>query len=198
MKRVGLSLLAVLALALIVCGNALAQVPPGDNSYYFVAYYSNNVSSAPDATLRLINDGDQGTTLYAGIFVFDDSQELQECGYCPVTADGLLSEDVKTELTSNTLTGRIPSRGVIKVLSLEFIDVGGGEGYGAVTGLRGWATHIQRASPTSGSYTTTEAAIADSNLSDSEFSGLITLCSYAQTLGSGQGVISCTPEDHDF
>jgi hypothetical protein len=196
MKRVGLSLFAVLALALILSSSALAQLPPGDSSYYFVTYYSNNVSGAPDATLRLINDGDQGSTIYAGIFVFDDSQELQECGYCPITPDGVLSEDVKTELTSNTLTGRTPSRGVIKVISLVYVSVGGGEGVGAVAGLHGWATHIQRATPTSGAYATTEAPLADSNLS--ELLTLPTLCSYAQQLGSGQAVITCTLEDHDF
>jgi hypothetical protein len=198
MKKVGLFLLAALTFALTFSASALAQAAPGDASYYFVTYYSNNVSGAPDATLRFINDGDQSATLYAGIFVFDDSQELQECGYCPITADGLLSEDVKTQLTSNTLTGKVPARGVIKILSLEYIDVGGGVGLGPVTGLRGWATHIERATPTSGAYATTEAPVADSNLSEGEFPGLLTLCSYEQTLGSGQGVISCTAEDHDF
>jgi hypothetical protein len=198
MKKVGLFLLAALTLALVLSASAFAQVAPGDGSYYFVTYFSNNVSGAPDATLRFINDGDQGATLYAGIFVFDDSQELQECGYCPITADGLLSEDVKTQLTRNTLTGKVPARGVIKVLSLEYVDVGGGVGLGTVAGLRGWATHIERATPTSGAYTTTEAPVADSNLSEHEFPGLITLCAYAQNIGSGQAVITCTPEDHDF
>jgi hypothetical protein len=196
MKRESLLVLAIMCIALMFSGNALAQIPPGDGSYYFVTYFSNNVSGAPDATLRLINDGDQGSNLYAGIFVFDDSQELQECGYCPITPDGILSEDVKTELTNNTVTGRFPSRGVIKIMSLLISYVGGGEGIGSVAGLRGWATHIQATGKTT--YATTEAPLADSNLSEDEFSGLITLCSYAQTLGSGQGSITCTSEDHDF
>jgi hypothetical protein len=186
MKRVGLFVLAVGAIALILSGSALAQ---GDNSIYFVTYYANNVSGAPDATLRIINDGDHGE-LFAGIYVFDDSQELQECGYCNISPDGLLSEDVKTQLTSNTLTSRVPSRGVIKVISFA--------GGGPLTGLRGWATHIERATPTSGAYATTEALLADSNLSFGEFDSLYTLCEYVQTLGSGQGTITCTPEDNDF
>jgi hypothetical protein len=184
MKRLGWFLCAVVAIALIFSGSALAQ---GDASIYFVTYFSNNVSGAPDATVRIINDGDENDTLYPFFFVLDDSQELQACGYCEISPDGLLSEDVKTELTNNTVTGRIPSRGVIKVF--EFYQE---------PGLHGWATHIERATPTSGAYATTEAPLADSNLSFEEWESLLNLCYYAQQLGSGQGTITCTPEDHDF
>lgn len=192
MKRVGLFMFAVVAIALMFSGNALAQ---GDNSVYFVTYYANNVSGAPDGTVRFINDGDTGGTLYANIYVFDDSQELQACGSCGITPDGLLSEDVKTQLTDNPLTGRVPTRGVIKVVS----DADGNPtSLAPTTGLRGWATHIQRATPTSGAYATTETPVADSNLSSGEQSLLQSLCYYAGLLGSGQGTVSCTPEDHDF
>jgi len=183
MKRVGVFL--ILAMALIVPGSAMAQ-NMGDSSYYFVTYYSNNISGAPDATLRLINDGDSGD-LGAWIFVFDDSQEMQACGACAISADGLLSEDVKTELTNNTLTGKVPSRGVIKLVS-----------YDGDPGIHGWATHIERATPTSGAYSTTEAPLADSNLSGGEYTLLLDLCEYLLNLGSGQGTITCTPEDHEF
>jgi len=190
MKRVGLFMLALVAIALIFSGNALAQ---GDRSYYFVTYYSNNVSGAPDGVVRLVNDGYTGGGLYAFIFVFDDSQELQECGACWISPDGVLSEDVKTELTSNPLTGRVPTRGVIKVVSYEIED-----GDPVSAGLHGFATHIQRATPTSGAYATTEVPMADSNLTTTEYNSLINLCEYALELGSGQGQITCTPEDHDF
>jgi hypothetical protein len=113
MNRAGWFLCVVVASALIFSGSALAQ---GDASYYFVTYFSNNVSGAPDATVRITNDGYDGYTLYPFFSVFDDSQELQACGYCAISPDGLLSEDVKTELTNNPLTGKIPSRGV-RVLS---------------------------------------------------------------------------------
>ena len=52
MKRVGLLVLAMLAVALL-CSSAMAQ----DADKYFVTYYSNNVAAAPDATIRVINDG---------------------------------------------------------------------------------------------------------------------------------------------
>jgi hypothetical protein len=201
MKTAGFSLLAALALALMFSGSALGQNtavnPPGDPSYYFVTYYSNNVSGAPDATLRLINDGDQGQNLVAGIYVFDDSEEMEACGYCPITPDGILSEDVKTELTNNTLTpGGPPSRGVIKVLSLLYINVGGGVGYGTSAGIHGWASHVQSAGASK--YALTETPLADSNLSPGEFENLPYICGVAQQLGSGRATITCTAEDHDF
>jgi len=202
MKRLGLFLAAAVALALMLSGSALAQPAPGDYSFYFVTYYSNNVSGAPDATVRFINDGsgyyleDPGITLYAAFYVFDDSQELQACGACAITPDGLLSEDVKTELTNNPLTGRVPSRGVIKVMSSSY---GPYADYVITSsGLRGWATHIERATATSGAYATTETPVADSNFTESEGLTLVNLCYYAEQLGSGQGTITCTPEDHDF
>jgi len=191
MKKLGLFLLATAALALLFSGSALAQ---GDLSYYFVTYYSNNVSGAPDATVRIINDGDTGGNLYAAFFVFDDSQEMQACGVCTITPDGLLSEDVKTQLANNTLTGKVPSRGVIKVFAFDFVL------FAPVpaAGLHGWATHIERATPTSGVYATTEAPLADSNLSEGEGTALFNLCNYLLELGSGQGTVTCTPEDSDF
>jgi hypothetical protein len=198
MKKLGLCILAMAAFALMLSGTAFAQ---GDNSYYFVTYYSNNVSGAPDGTVRFINDGDTSGSLYAAFFVFDDSQELSECGACPVSADGLLSEDVKTELTGNPLTGHSPARGVIKVISSSTpFDVSGAGpgGLTATPGLRGWATHIQRATPTSGSYATTETPVADSNLGAPELTLLEDLCYFEVILGSGQGTITCTAEDKDF
>ena len=108
MKKLGLLLLPILAVTLMLGGNAFAQPAPGDGSYYFVTYYSNaNTSGAPDGTLRIINDGDQATaapegvengTLWAAIYTFDDSQEMQTCCACLITSNGLLSESVNKEL----------------------------------------------------------------------------------------------------
>ena len=71
MKRFGFLLFP--AIALMLGGSALAQ-KVGDNSLYFVTYYSNaNTAGAPDQTVRLINDGDTGGTLWASFYVFDDS-----------------------------------------------------------------------------------------------------------------------------
>jgi hypothetical protein len=196
MKRVGLLLFPMLAIALlmgIASGTAVAQAvtTTGDNSTYFVAYYANNVAAAPDATVRFINDGDTGGNLWADFYVFDDSQELTECCACQITPDGLLSEDVKTELTANPLTGKVPSRGVIKVISSSTSDP---TNVVPTPGLRGWATFIQ--APTKTTYAITETTFADSNLVTSERNLLQNLCYYSALL-SGLPC-TCTPEDHDF
>src|ERR1035437_8532814 len=127
MKKLGLLLLPILAITLMLGGNAFAQ-NVGDSSYYFVTYFSNaKISGAPDGTLRVIIDGDEATVAREGvengprwgaIYVCDDSQELRSCCACVVTSDGLLSESVNKELTANEFTGRGEmSRGVIKVVS---------------------------------------------------------------------------------
>lgn len=159
---------------------------------YFVTYYSNaNTTGAPDATVRAVNDGDEGSDLYAAIYVFNDSEELQECCACKVTPDGLLSESVDKNLTANPLTGLKPTRGVIKIVSSLSPDP---TNIMPATGLRAWATHIQQ---TSGSaYALTEAPVSKANLSQAEASQLQSLCYYdAQLSGSA---CTCTPEDHDF
>jgi hypothetical protein len=187
MKKLGFLMLTI---ALMLGGTALAQ-GVGDNSVYFTTYYSNaNTAAAPDATVRIINDGDTGGNLYAAIYVFDDSQELQECCACQITADGLLSESVNKNLTANALTGRIPTRGVIKVISSASSDP---TATVPTAGLREWATHIQKL--TSG-YAVTETKAADSNLVAGEQTLLQELC-YFDALLSGLPC-SCTPEDHDF
>ena len=210
MKKLGFSLL-LLAIALMLGGNAFAQ---GDNSVYFTTYYSNNSSASgvPDATLRIVNDGDTVSatndgSLWASIYVFDDSQEWTECCSCFVSADGLLSESVKNQLTQSPITGLKPSRGVIKVISSSTeSDVNTNFAPNTPTaGLRGWATHIQSVAnkfvpPTGGvgpaPYSQTETRLADSNLGAGEQSMLELLCRFDKLL-SGKPC-TCTPEDYDF
>ena len=207
MKKLGI-VLFMLALALMLGGNALAQTA-GDNSVYFVSYFSNaNTAGAPDATVRAINDGDQATTAFEGIengplwaafYIFDDSEELQSCCACLVTSDGIVSESVNKQLTVNEITGRAErTRGVIKVVSSSTNDPTNPI---ATPGLRVWATHVQATTnlPTQkGPFFVTETQAADANLGKIELSNLATSCSYGLTLGSGYGLCGCTLEDHDF
>jgi hypothetical protein len=223
MKKLGLLLLPILAITLILGGNAFAQ-NVGDSSYFFVTYYSNaNTSGAPDGTLRIVNDGAEETgpasegpyngTLWAAIYVFDDSQEMRSCCACSITSNGLLSESVNKELTSNEFSGRGQiQRGVIKVVSSSNNNP---YGPAPLTGLRGWMTHIQATTngipvypatcigdcaldTSKGPWFVTETALADSNLSATELGNLGGLCSYGINIGSGFGACPCTPEDYDF
>ena len=196
MKKVVCTILSILAIALVlgvVSGTAVAQ----DNSTYAVTYYSNaNTTGAPDATVRVINDGDTGGTLCAAFYVFDDSQEMQECCSCPVTADGLISEGVNRYLLGNSLTSFVNHRGVIKVVSTAPNSGVCDPTKGAATaGIRGWATHIQRA--TSG-FAITETELHDANLASAELAGLQQFCSFEIILGSGRGTCFCGLEDQAF
>jgi len=233
MKKLVLLLLPLLAITLMLGGNAFAQLSPGgnvgDDSIYFVTYFSNaNTAGAPDATLRIVNDGDftgcvatagdkdcvdPSLALYADIYVFDDSQEMRSCCACFVSADGLLSESVNKELTSNEFTGRGEmTRGVIKVISSDNPNPATPAPDTPEPGLRGWMTHVQATTTTfpapgpgnpvnvveKGPWFVTEDPLADSNLSETELSNLGTLCSYGLTIGSGYGYCPCTLEDYDF
>jgi len=199
MRTLGLSLFSVLALALICGGTASAQ-NVGDNSVYFTTYYSNaNTPGAQDQTVRLINDGDTGASLWASFYVFDDNEELQECCSCEVTPDGLTSESVNHNLTANSLTRKLNVRGLIKVIS-SCVAAGGPTNYTnkPTPGLRVWSTHTERASPTAGAFYVTESPAADSNLGSSEETLVEELCFYLNLLGGTQGPCSCTAKDTDF
>ena len=197
MKKLGLLLLTV---TLILGGMAVAQ----DNSVFFTTYYSNaNTSGAPDATVRIVNDGNTDGNLYADIYVLDDSQELQECCGCVVSKDGLLSESVDSNLTANSLTAKTNTRGVIKIFSDA--NPTGWAAVGAVSskaGLRVSATHVQAAY--GGTYALTETNGNDANLGSVEKALLPEECGFIvgtedeAGLGSGRGTCSCTPEDWDF
>ena len=196
MKKLGFMLLLA-CIAMMLGGTALAQ----DIDSYLVAYYSNaNTANAPDATLRIINDGATENNLYADIYVFDDSEELQECCSCVITPDGLLSESVDKNLTANPLTGIKPTRGVIKVIASSQTVPGAAAAPPAIPGvvvpsrgLHGWATTIQKL--TSG-FAVTEGELADAILSPYEQSLLQELCYFDAAL-SGKAC-TCTAEDNDF
>jgi hypothetical protein len=177
----------ILALA-VFAGIAQAQSP------YRVDYFANaNTAGAPDATLRLDNDGSAaGANLCADIFVFDAYEELSECCACLETPDGLRTLSVNLDLTANPLTGSILSGGIIKVVAAA---TNGGvcpvpTHITTVTGaeIQGWATHIQNSN-----FSVTETASQVSNLSAAEESKLAKQCGAIVAVGSGSGICSCPP-----
>jgi hypothetical protein len=211
MKKLGI----VLSLALVtvlLAGNSLAQ-NVGDKSVYFTTYYTNaNIAGAPDSTLRIVNDGSASTAevegqpngkLWASIYVFDDSQELQECCNCFISADGLLSESVNKELLANPLTGKVNHVGVIKVIGSKGNDPTNNT---PAPGLKGnYSYDIATNVVTDGkvkkavnAYLAIEHPLADSNLVSAEQASMQNSCSFAITLGSGAGTCTCTPEGNDF
>jgi hypothetical protein len=203
MRGFGLLPLPVLTVALVLSGTVFAQ-SVGDNSVYFVSYFANEKPDAiKDQTVRIINDGDIGADMFATFYIYDDSQEMQECCSCRVSPDGLLSESVRNNLTNNPLTGIRVSRGAIKIVSSAVEADGPNFTNSTMPGLRGWATHMQSDANQypygPPEYSQTETALADANLSPSDGPMQEMLCHFIHLLGGGhQGVCSCTPEDADF
>jgi len=183
-----------MAAALILALGSTAAV--AQDNIFALSYFSNaHVTNAPDGVLRVVNDGTLSDAspagdLCASIYVFDSKEELNECCSCRVTPNGILSLSVNTNLTSNTLTGKSPTRGVIKVVSSK---LSGGTCDARVvapqTGIRGWITHVQRGTTT---YSLTEEELLDSTYGSSESADLAEDCTVLVELGTGQGVCSCT------
>jgi hypothetical protein len=214
MKKFGI-VVSLALVTMLLAGSALAQ-NVGDKSVYFTTFYANaNIAGAPDSTLRIVNDGSASTAevegqpngnLWASIYVFDDSQEMQECCSCFISADGLLSESVNNELLANPLTGKVNHVGVIKVIGNKGSDPTSNT---PAPGLKGnfsydIAANTQTAdtknvvSKAVNAYLMLEHPLADSNLVSAEQTALQDSCSFTMTLGSGAGVCTCTPEDNDF
>ena len=192
------------ALAVVLVASAAAQ------DIYQLNYYSNrNNTAGLDQTTRLINPGTIGTpiganegALCANIYVFDSTQEMQECCSCPITANGILSESLIANLTQNPLTGLpAPNSGVIKVVStpaaagLRCGQETNLVAAGVTPGLLGWQTHVQQ--PSTGTFVVTEDGFKRSDLNftgdpktgEGDFLGQA--CSFVQYLGTGKGRCTC-------
>jgi len=153
-------------------------------------YFSNaNTSSAPDATVRLVNAGTTYATLCEDIFVFDPNEEMSECCSCPVTPNDLRKLSVNGDLTSNPLTGTTLTSGSITMVSAA---TSGGScptptsGISPKATVRPWVTHIQDSK-----FAITESWSPEATLGTGELNALEAQC-YAIVLdGSGKGICTC-------
>jgi hypothetical protein len=157
-----------------------------------VSYFSNaHTAGAGDATVRLTNPGVAGGNLCAAIYVFDQDQQLSECCGCVVSPDGLRTLSVNTDLTGNPLTGVKSTTGVVKIVSAD-PSVTSSCDPTAITpdaSIVAWSTNIQK--QTVSAFVITETSFQLGPLGDSELAALQNQCSFASTLGSGNGVCSC-------
>jgi len=187
---------AMAAALILALGSTTAVAQSGFDDVYAVGHFSNaHVTGAPDGVLRLVNDGTLSDSspagdLCASLYVFDSREELNECCSCKITPNGILSLSVNNNLTSNTLTGVTPTRGVVKTIS-SFPVAGKCDPTvdDEQEGIRGWITHIQKGTTGFGQ---TEEELMDSNLSTFEAADLAEDCKVLIELGSGHGRCSCT------
>jgi hypothetical protein len=186
-----------LTIALIVLGIcALGVISASAQDVLKVNYFANNaVTGAPDATVRVSNPGTSNSNLCAMVYVFDNDQQLTECCGCIETPDGLRTFDVRTNLNSNPLTGRVSNNGDIKIVAAA-VNNSPCDPTSNVTPtptLRAWATHIQN--KVGAAFPITETEFSDATLSAGELSNLQADCFFINRLGSGHGICSCGTGD---
>jgi hypothetical protein len=195
----GKFLTLALGAAALAIGASVALAQTTD--VYKVNYFDNNtVTAAPAAWIRIDNPGLTYGNLCAMIYVFDQDQQLTECCGCVQTHDGLQRLSVRTNLTSNPLTGVVSNAGVIKIVSAA-VNNSPCDPTSNVTpksNLRAWATHIQfpeivtvPGNPSVTYYPVTETGFEDSPLGATELTNLQSQCAFINILGSGHGVCSC-------
>src|SRR5271157_1838807 len=110
--------LPILCVALVVAFVVTVSGVASAQDYFRVNYFANaNTAGAPDATVRLDNPGLTYGNLCAMIYVFDRDEQLTECCGCVESHNDLRTLSVNGDLTSNPLTGRKSTTGVIKVVS---------------------------------------------------------------------------------
>jgi len=185
-----------LILALVVVG--LVSIGAGVASaqdVYKLNYFSNNFAPAPDATVRISNPGLTYGNLCAMVYVFDADQQLTECCGCIETHNGLRALSVRSNLTSNPLTGVVSRNGVIKVVSAAVNNApcDPTSNVRPTANLRAWVTHIQN--PVGTAYPITETESSDSTLGATELANLQAQCAFIGILGSGHGICSCGTGD---
>jgi hypothetical protein len=202
-----LVLVAALAMAVCMVGQTLAFAQTVGEDIYWVNYFANRNNTAGfDQAVNITNPGVQGSPLSANegelcanIYVFAADQQMTECCSCPITADGLLTLSLNSNLTGNPMTSVSPSSGMIKLVSSS--GTGGAcdpTALSAVTGssnvepdLRAWESHLVQTTP--GTLFTTETSFAPAPLGADEAAFLPYTCRFVQYLGSGKGVCTCGP-----
>jgi hypothetical protein len=177
----------IACLTLVSSGAAFAQ------DVFRVNYFANNAAPAPDATVRIDNPGLTYGNLCAMIYVFSWDQQLSECCGCLQSHNGLRTLSVRSNLTSNPLTGGLTAvrTGVIKIVSAAVNNspCDPSSNVRPTANLRSWVTHIQN--PVGTAYPVTETESSDSTLGATELANLQAQCAFIGILGSGQGLCTC-------
>jgi len=157
---------------------------------------ANALASGIDGTLEITNPGvtagsPSAGTLCAMIYVFDSSQEMNECCGCSISDSGLLTLSLLNDLTANTLTGQRPTAGSILIIPS---DIGPNPQCNPAslspTGmLEGWQTNDQPAA--GGTYQVSETPYSSSALNSTNQTALSALCGFIEQEGSGAGICTC-------
>jgi hypothetical protein len=175
-----------------VTGSADVTIAPLALVNYF--NYAAAASSGTDGTVQLANPGLAPGDVCAMVYVFDQSQELNECCGCSISDSGLRTLSVTNDLTANPLTGTRPRIGEIKVVPSDPAQNPqcNPASLAPAGALAGWGANVQ---VTGGGVQVTETPFAVVTLTTTEQTFLANMCSFVQKLGSGKGICSCGTGD---
>jgi hypothetical protein len=172
----------------------------GDPSFALTYFDTSLTTPTPDETVHIVNPGVQSTTtstpdMCANIYVFDASQELEECCSCDITANGTLRLSVSGSLTNNPGNGVAFTSGTIAVVP-GTLPAGGScdpSNPAPAAGLKVWGTHlapgVNRTGAVNAAVVETEAI--DATLTGGEETDMASICAVIMTNDSGTGICSC-------
>ena len=142
--------------------------------------------------------GTQTGNICVNVYAFDPGEELVSCCSCLVTPDETVNLGVTRDLTVKTLTGVAPTSVTVKLVAT--LAGTGGSGTSCTNsaatatpaalalGMAAWGTTLH-ATPTTGSYATTETPFDTGILSLAELASITGRC--AAILGNGSGFGVC-------
>jgi hypothetical protein len=196
--RVPIQTLAVVLLSTAAFGQAI----PGSPADAFQVRYASNLLATGSGS-SIINITNAGTTNTAGgaltnlcinVYAFSPDEQLVSCCTCTVTPNGLVSLDVKRDLTTNTLTPGIVPSAVIKLVATSGSTCNASSVAAAnlAAGMVAWGTTFH-ALP-QGGFGITETRFSNEGLSTAELARITSFCGFIQGNGSGFGICSsCKP-----
>jgi len=186
---------------------AFATVAFAQNDTGFQVRYAANLQFG-ESYIDIVNTGANGApvsgpgfgftsgNICVNVYALDPGEELIACCSCLVTPDQVVNLGVTRDLTSNSLTGVIPTSVTVKLVAT--LAGTGGSGTSCansaasatatpVTGMAAWGTTLH-ATPVAGTYATTETPFTTATASTGELASLTGRCTSIIGNGSGFGI----------
>lgn len=190
---------------------------PTTTGTYYVEYFANNadpLSGTPDQIIRVINVGMGGNpisntgNICEAVYVFNADQVIQACCQCVLKPNELALARVGADLTSATITGDIPSSGVVKIVLYPVGPQGPASSLATATTCDAAQSPMSTTGPVVpaaalgamfGTHLVVEpmgAAVTETEklpgvLSPGEAAFLPNACAFVRYLGSGRGTCRC-------